>query len=130
MAVPQLVEQSDGGNIKLYAGDPKWIRLRLPGQDLSSRRFTAQIRAKQNDPTVIASFTVSMNVVDGAEAGTKETIIDLKLRGDSAEGVTDAQTRLPEGVRSAYFDVQSWGLEGAATTIAWGILEQQRDVTR
>ena len=130
MAVPQLVEQSDGGNIELYAGDPKWIRLRLPGQDLSSRRITAQIRAKQNDPQVIAQFTVSKNVVDGAEAGTKETVIDLKLRGDSAEGVADAQTRLPQGVRAAYFDVQSWDIDGASTTIAWGILEQQRDVTR
>lgn len=130
MAVPQLFEQSDGGNIKLYAGDPKHIRLRLQGQDLSTRRFTAQIRAKQNDPQVIASFTITKNVVDGLEPGTRDTIIDLKLRGDSAEGVVDAQTRLPDGVRSVYFDVQSWDLGGASTTIAWGILEQQRDVTR
>lgn len=111
------------GQIPIYGGDPKWIRLRLKDMDLTASEFVSQIRRRGKDTDKLGSFAVSKSLVSG------DTIVDLRLNGDSSPALADGQTRF--SVREATFDVQAYDAQGRAQqTIAFGTLIPQVDTTR
>lgn len=119
----ELFDPKDKGPIKLYAGDPRVIRFRLKNMNRTTSTFTAQIRKRPRDTSVLRSFAVSV-AMDGADS-----LITASLAGDTAPGAANGQTRLSS--RSAYFDLQEWQPGGAAgDTIAFAEIEVVEDVTR
>jgi hypothetical protein len=124
---PQLFDNIDGGPIKIVAGDPKTIRLRIKGSDRTNSQFQASVRHRAKDTNIITDFSITkyLETVDDVPY----TVLDLKLAGDSGPGLKDGQSRFG-GAREAVCDVQQWGLFGAEVTIATFEIEVLQDVTR